>query len=310
MDNFYGRSILSMTDLTVEDIEDILATAPAFKEISQREIKKIPTLRGKTVVNMFFEDSTRTRISFEIAAKRLSADVINVNVEGSSLSKGENLYDMVDNIAAMGTDAIIVRHGAEKVPHRLAKRLRIPVINAGDGINEHPTQALLDLFTIKECLGSLKGHKVLLVGDVANSRVARSNIIAMTKLGMQVFVCTPRTYHNTRSMDMDYPNVEYSNEFEEFLPNVDVVMMLRIQRERHLTQYFPATDEYIRHYCLTLERLRLAKPGVIIMHPGPVNRGFEIESEVVDNFGKVILQQVTNGVSVRMALLYLLLTKP
>ncbi len=302
--DFRGRDLLGMDDLTAAEIAAILDTVASFKEISERDIKKVPTLRGKTVINLFFEPSTRTRTSFEIAGKRLSADVINISVSSSSMSKGESLRDTADNLAAMCTDALIVRHQSAGVPHMLARYLPSPVINAGDGAHEHPTQALLDLYTIREKLGTLAGRNVLIVGDIASSRVARSNIVAMSKMGMQVSVCAPRTM---LPVGIENWGVDYTSDFDAALSGTDVVMMLRIQRERHGDVLFPSLQEYANRYCLTSARMRLAKPEVLVMHPGPMNRGVEIAPEVADGLKSVILQQVTNGVALRMAVLYLII---
>jgi len=301
--DFRGRDLLGMEDLTAADICAILDSAASFKEISEREIKKVPTLRGKTIINLFFEPSTRTRTSFEIAGKRLSADVINISVSTSSLSKGETLRDTADTLAAMRADVLVVRHSAAGVPHMLARFSPSPVINAGDGAHEHPTQALLDLYTIREKLDTLQGRRVVIVGDIANSRVARSNIIGMHKLGMDVGVCAPRTMI---PVGMESWGVDYHSDFDAVLPDADVVMMLRIQRERHGDVLFPSLQEYSERYCLTSDRMRRAKPEILVMHPGPMNRGVEIAPEVADGLESVILQQVTNGVAVRMALLYLI----
>jgi aspartate carbamoyltransferase catalytic subunit len=302
--DFRGRDLLSMEDLTAADVGAILDSAASFKEISEREIKKVPTLRGKTIINLFFEPSTRTRTSFEIAGKRLSADVINISVSTSSLSKGETLRDTADNLAAMRADVLVVRHRAAGVPHMLARFSPSPVINAGDGAHEHPTQALLDLYTIREKLGTLEGRRVVIVGDIANSRVARSNIIGMHKLGMDVGVCAPRTMI---PVGMESWGVDYHSDLDAVLPDADVVMMLRIQRERHGDVLFPSLQEYSDRYCLTSDRMRRTKPEILVMHPGPMNRGVEIAPEVADGLESVILQQVTNGVAVRMALLYLII---
>lgn len=301
--NFRGRDLLGIEDLSPQELQYILDEVPAFKEVSERDIKKVPTLRGKTLINLFFEPSTRTRTSFEIAGKRLSADVINISASGSSMSKGESLRDMADNLAAMHADVLIVRHSAAGVPHLLARFLDNPVINAGDGAHEHPTQALLDVFTIREHLGLLAGRKVLIVGDIASSRVARSNILAMRKLDMQVCVCGPRTMMPTGIEAMD---VRCTSDLDAAIADTDVIMMLRIQRERHEEHLFPSLQEYADRYCLTAERMRRAKADVLVMHPGPMNRGVEIAPEVADGLSSVILQQVTNGVAVRMALLYLI----
>ena len=299
-----GRDLLGIEDLTADEICYILDAVPPFKEISERDIKKVPTLRGKTIINLFFEPSTRTRTSFEIAGKRLSADVINISVATSSVSKGESLRDTAENLQAMQADVLVVRHSAAGVPHLLARYLPSPVINAGDGAHEHPTQALLDLYTLQEKWGTLTGHTVLIVGDIAASRVARSNMLAMRKLGMQVCVCGPRTM---LPIGIEQLGVECTSDFDAAIQGADAVMMLRIQRERHGEVLFPSLQEYSERYCLTSERLRRAKSGVLVMHPGPMNRGVEIAPEVADGLESVILTQVTNGVAVRMALLYLLL---
>jgi len=299
-----GRDLLGIEDLTADEIRYILDAVPPFKEISERDIKKVPTLRGKTIINLFFEPSTRTRTSFEIAGKRLSADVINISVATSSVSKGESLRDTAENLQAMQADVLVVRHNAAGVPHLLARYLPSPVINAGDGAHEHPTQALLDLYTLQEKWGTLPGHTVLIVGDIAASRVARSNMLAMRKLGMQVCVCGPRTM---LPIGIEQMGVECTSDFDAAIQGADAVMMLRIQRERHGEVLFPTLQEYAERYCLTSERLRRAKSGVLVMHPGPMNRGVEIAPEVADGLESVILTQVTNGVAVRMALLYLLL---
>ena len=302
--DFRGRDLLGIEDLTADEIRYIFDAVPPFKEISERDIKKVPTLRGKTIINLFFEPSTRTRTSFEIAGKRLSADVINISVATSSVSKGESLRDTAENLQAMQADILVVRHSSAGVPHLLARYLPSPVINAGDGAHEHPTQALLDLYTLQEKLGTLTGHTVLIVGDIAASRVARSNMLAMRKLGMQVCVCGPRTM---LPIGIEQMGVECTSDFDAAIQGADAVMMLRIQRERHGEVLFPSLQEYAERYCLTSERLRRAKSGVLVMHPGPMNRGVEIAPEVADGLESVILTQVTNGVAVRMALLYLLL---
>ena len=303
-DSFRGRDLLDVESLSAEDIRHILDAVPSFKEVSERDIKKVPTLRGKTVVNLFFEPSTRTRTSFEIAGKRLSADVVNVSVATSSVSKGESLRDMADNLAAMHADVLVLRHQVAGAPHFLARSMTQPVINAGDGAHEHPTQALLDVFTLQEKLGPLNDRCALIVGDIASSRVARSNIHAMRKLGMRVCVCGPRTM---LPVGLDRLGVEATSDFDEAIRSADAVMMLRVQRERHSDVLFPSLAEYAERYCLTTQRLRRARDGVVVMHPGPINRGVEIAPEVADGLTSVILQQVTNGVAVRMALLYLIL---
>lgn len=298
-----GRDLLGIEDLSADEIRYILAEVPPFKEVSERAIKKVPTLRGKTIINLFFEPSTRTRTSFEIAGKRLSADVINIAASGSSMSKGESLRDTAENLAAMQADALVVRHRAAGVPHALARFVQCPVINAGDGAHEHPTQALLDVYTIQERFGTLEGRTVLMVGDIANSRVARSNILAMGKLGMHVCVCGPRTM---MPFGVEQLGVSCTSDFDAALEAADVVMMLRIQRERHGEVLFPSLQEYAERYCLTPERLQRAQPGALVMHPGPMNRGVEIAPEVADGLSSVILRQVANGVAVRMALMYLI----
>lgn len=297
------KDLLGCADLEDKEIMAVLEQADAFKEISSREIKKVPTLRGKTVINLFYEPSTRTRASFEIAGKRLSADVVNVSASGSSVSKGETLLDMARNLEAMSPDVVVVRHASAGAPHSLARVLACGVINAGDGAHEHPTQALLDCYTIREHAGKLEGLKVAIVGDIAHSRVARSNIYAMRSLGMRVTVCGPPTL---LPVGIEALGVEATSIMEEAVAGVDVIMMLRVQFERMGMAYFPSLREYSRFWCLTSDRLSLAKPDVLIMHPGPINRGVEIAHEVADGPHSVILEQVTNGVAVRMALLYLL----
>jgi aspartate carbamoyltransferase catalytic subunit len=261
--SFRGRDLLDVETLSAEDIQHILDAVPSFKEVSERDIKKVPTLRGKTVINLFFEPSTRTRTSFEIAGKRLSADVVNISVATSSFSKGESLRDMADNLAAMQADVLIVRHHVAGVPHFLARSVPQPVINAGDGAHEHPTQALLDVFTLQEKWGSLQGRSALIVGDIASSRVARSNVLAMRKLGMQVCVCGPPTM---LPVGLDQLGVESTSDFDEAIQSTDVVMMLRMQRERHKDVLFPSLAEYAERYCLTGERLRRAREGVVVMN--------------------------------------------
>lgn len=297
------KDLLGCADLEDKEIMAVLEQADAFKEISSREIKKVPTLRGKTVINLFYEPSTRTRASFEIAGKRLSADVVNVAASGSSVSKGETLLDMARNLEAMSPDVVVVRHASAGAPHSLARVLACGVVNAGDGAHEHPTQALLDCYTIREHAGKLEGLKVAIVGDIAHSRVARSNIFAMRSLGMRVTVCGPPTL---LPVGIEALGVEATSIMEEAVAGVDVIMMLRVQFERMGMAYFPSLREYSRFWCLTSDRLSLAKPDVLIMHPGPINRGVEIAHEVADGPHSVILEQVTNGVAVRMALLYLL----
>jgi len=297
------KDLLGMRDLSVEEVTLILETADSFKEVSGRDIKKVPTLRGKTVVNLFFEPSTRTRTSFELAAKRLSADVINFTTSTSSMVKGETLLDTANNIQAMRADFIVLRHPAAGAPHILARALQAAVINAGDGGHEHPTQALLDLFTLREKKREFRGLRVAIIGDISHSRVARSNIFALTKLGAEVRIAGPPTMI---PRDIEHLGVSVFYNLDEALAGVDVIMMLRLQLERQGIALFPGIREYATCYGLTPERLRMASPDVLVMHPGPINRGVEISAEVADSVSSVILDQVTNGVAVRMAVLYLL----
>ena len=297
------KDLLGIQDLPVEEINLVLETAESFKEVSGRDIKKVPTLRGKTVVNLFFEPSTRTRTSFELAAKRLSADVINFAVSASSVSKGETLLDTARNIEAMQADFIVLRHPMAGAPNILAKLLRASIVNAGDGGHEHPTQALLDLYTLREKKRAFQGLRLAIVGDIAHSRVARSNIYALTKLGAEVRVIGPPTM---MPLEVERLGVRVFYGLDEGLRGVDVIMMLRLQLERQGIALFPSIREYSRLYCLTPERVKLAAPDALVMHPGPINRGVEIAPEVADSVSSVILDQVTNGVAVRMAVLYLL----
>jgi aspartate carbamoyltransferase catalytic subunit len=297
------KDLLGIKELSVEEINLILDTAAGFKDVLGRDIKKVPTLRGKTAVNLFFEPSTRTRTSFELAAKRLSTDVINFSVPTSSVVKGESLIDTALTVQALGADFIIIRHSSAGVPHLLAKKLRASVINAGDGTNEHPTQALLDAFTIREKKGKVEGLGIAIVGDIMHSRVAKSNIYSLTKLGAKVSLIGPPTLIPREMKDI---GVGVLHNMEDGLKNVDVVMMLRIQMERQGKGFFPSTEEYFKNWGLTPERLSLAKGDAIVMHPGPMNRGIEIASEIADGPQSVILEQVTNGLAVRMAVLYLL----
>jgi aspartate carbamoyltransferase catalytic subunit len=301
--NLKRKDLLGIRDLSVEEITLILETADSFKEVSGRDIKKVPTLRGKTVVNLFFEPSTRTRTSFELAAKRLSADVINFTTSTSSMVKGETLLDTASNIQAMRADFIVLRHPAAGAPHILARALQAAVINAGDGGHEHPTQALLDLFTLREKKREFRGLRVAIIGDISHSRVARSNIFALTKLGAEVRIAGPPTMI---PRDIEHLGVSVFYNLDEALAGVDVIMMLRLQLERQGIALFPGIREYATCYGLTPERLRMASPDVLVMHPGPINRGVEISAEVADSVSSVILDQVTNGVAVRMAVLYLL----
>jgi aspartate carbamoyltransferase catalytic subunit len=297
------KDLLSIADLSPQEIDLVLETAKSFREVSQRPIKKVPTLRGKTVVNLFFEPSTRTRSSFEIAEKRLSADSLNFSTKTSSLIKGESLIDTAMNLQAMAPDLIVIRHGHPGVPEMLARRLAAGVINAGDGAREHPTQALLDAFTIQQAKGRLEGLKVAIVGDIAHSRVVRSNILLLNKMGAEVTVGGPRTM---MPVAVESLGVRAAYELEDAIRGADVVMMLRVQLERHARSSFPSVREYFRLFGLTRERLRAAKRDAIVMHPGPMNRGVEIASDVADGSRSVILEQVANGVAVRMAVLYLL----
>ncbi len=297
------KDLVGIKELESEEIELILDTAAGFKDVLERDIKKVPTLRGKTAVNLFYEPSTRTRTSFELAEKRLSTDVINFSVSTSSVVKGETLRDTALTIQALGADFIIVRHSYAGTAHFLAKNLNSSVINAGDGSNEHPTQALLDLLTIKEKKGSIKGLKVAIIGDILHSRVAKSNIYAFRKLGADVSLIGPPTLV---PMYMEELDIELFTDMDRGLEDVDIIMMLRIQMERQGKGFFPTTEEYFRNWGLTSERISLAKNDVLVMHPGPMNRGVEIDSEVADGQRSVILEQVTNGLAVRMAVLYLL----
>jgi aspartate carbamoyltransferase catalytic subunit len=297
------KDLLGIAELSAAEIELILDTADSFAEIGERPIKKVPTLRGKTVINLFFEASTRTRSSFEIAEKRLSADNINFSTSGSALEKGETLVDTALNLQAMAPDLVVIRHGHPGVPHMLAKRLKAGVINAGDGAHEHPTQALLDAYTIRRHKQKIAGLKVAILGDIEHSRVVRSNIHLLRKLGAKVTVGGPRTL---MPVAMEAMGVEVAYSLDDAIRDADVIMMLRIQLERQGRMSFPSVREYFQLFGLTTERLKAAKEDVIIMHPGPMNRGVEIASELADGPYSVILEQVTHGVSVRMAVLYLL----
>jgi aspartate carbamoyltransferase catalytic subunit len=298
-----SKDLLGIKELSLKEINLILDTAAGFKDVIGRDIKKVPALRGKTAVNLFFEPSTRTRTSFELAAKRLSTDVINFSIPTSSVVKGESLIDTALTVQALGADFIIIRHASSGVPHLLAKNLRASVINAGDGANEHPTQALLDAFTIKEKKSKIEGLEIAIVGDIIHSRVAKSNIYCLTKLGARVRLIGPPTLIPLEIKEM---GVDVLHNMEDGLKGVDVLMMLRIQMERQGKGFFPSTEEYSKNWCLTLERLSLAKDDAIVMHPGPMNRGIEIVSEIADGPRSVILEQVTNGIAVRMAVMYLL----
>ena len=297
------KDLLGLRDLSREEIELILETAKSFQEISLRSVKKVPALRGKTVANLFFEPSTRTRISFELAEKRLSADSIHVASSTSSMVKGETLKDTARNIESLKVNVVVMRHPSSGAAHRLAAHLKASVINAGDGINEHPTQALLDMFTIQEKKGKIKGMRVTFVGDILHSRVARSNIWGLTKLGAEVTVCGPKTL---LPVSVEKLGVRVTTDLKEAVRNADVINLLRIQLERQKESFFPSIREYATAYQINAAILKTAKPDVIIMHPGPVNRGIEITSEVVDGPYSMILDQVTNGLAVRMAVLFLL----
>ncbi len=304
MSAFRHKDLLSMADLSVNDMTLILDTAESLKEISTRDIKKVPTLRGKSVVNYFFEPSTRTRTSFDLAAKRLSADTVSLSVPGSSTAKGETLVDTARNLQAMNPDVIVLRHPSGGAPHLLAKKISAAVINAGDGVNEHPTQALLDMFTIREKKGTIEGLDIAIIGDISHSRVARSNIIGLTRMGAKVTVSGPPMMI---PMGIDAFGVQVVHNPDEAVKKKDVVMLLRIQLERQKKALFPGLREYASFFGITPEILSRAKKDVIVMHPGPMNRGVEITSEVADGPCSVILDQVTNGVAVRMAVLYLLI---
>lgn len=296
------KHLLGLRSLSREEIEHILDTAKGFEQISTRSIKKAPTLRGKVVVNLFFEDSTRTRNSFALAANRLSADVIEFTQKSSSVSKGETLLDTAKNLEAMGIDIVVIRHSAGGVPKFLSRNINASVVNAGDGFCEHPTQALLDTYTIREIKGSLEGLKIAIVGDIAHSRVARSDIYAMTKLGAQVILVGPPTLMPAKVEQLP---VKVSYSLDDILGELDVINMLRIQFERLGSNPFPSIKEYSHYFGLTVDRMKKAKKDILVMHPGPINRGLEMESEVADGPNSVILQQVKNGLAVRMAVLFL-----
>jgi aspartate carbamoyltransferase catalytic subunit len=298
-----GKDLLGIAELTPEEILLVLDTAEAMKEVGQRHIKKVPALRGRTVVNLFYEPSTRTRTSFEIAEKRLSADILGVAVASSSVVKGETLVDTAKNIEAMGPSMIVLRHPSSGAAHLLARVCQSPIVNAGDGLHEHPTQALLDAFTIRERKGRIRGLKVAIVGDLLHSRVLRSNVLLLTKLGAEVWVCGPPTLI---PMGLDRVGVRTTTSVDAAVEGADVVMMLRIQLERMEGGFFPSLREYFLMFGMTETRLKRARPDVIVMHPGPINRGVEIASDVADGPYSVILDQVANGVAARMAVLYLL----
>jgi aspartate carbamoyltransferase catalytic subunit len=298
-----NKDLLGIKELSAEEIDVILDTAAGFKDVIGRDIKKVPALRGKTAVILFFEPSTRTRTSFELAAKRLSMDVINFAIPMSSVVKGESLIDTALTVQALGADFIIIRHPSSGVPHLLSAKLKASIINAGDGTDEHPTQALLDAFTIREKKGRINGLEIAIIGDIAHSRVAKSNIFCLKKLGAKVRLIGPPTLIPEEMKEL---GVTVSHTMEEGLKALDVLIMLRIQMERQGKGFFPSTDEYAKNWCLTTARLSLAKDDAIVMHPGPMNRGIEIASEIADGPRSVILEQVTNGIAVRMAVMYLL----
>jgi len=299
---FSKKDVLDIASLSTEEITMVLDTAVGMKEISERPIKKVPTLRGKTVILFFYEPSTRTRMSFDIAAKRLSADSLSISASTSSLVKGETLIDTAKNLESMHPDAIIIRHSSAGVPRMLARTVKASVINAGDGMHAHPTQALLDMMTVREFKGRLSGLRLAIIGDIAHSRVARSNIVGFTKMGASVVVAAPPTMI---PLGIDALGVDVTHNIDEVVTDADVIMMLRIQKERQRSFLYPSDREYARFYGLNMKRMEKAKKDVLIMHPGPMNRGVEISPEVADGPFSIILDQVTNGVAVRMALLYL-----
>jgi len=300
--NWNRKDLLGLRELSPEEINFILETADAFKQVGTREIKKVPALRGKTMVNFFVEPSTRTRTSFELAAHRLSADVINISATTSSLTKGETLKDTARNLEALHADILVLRHSSAGAPQFLAQRLKSSVINAGDGAHEHPTQGLLDIYTIRERRGKVDKLHIVIVGDILFSRVARSNIFGLTKLGARVTLVGPSTLV---PREFEKLGVTVSYKIDDVLATADVVNLLRIQHERQRKEYFPGIGEYTTLFGLTKERAKLLKPDCLVMHPGPINRGVEIDSEVADGLQSVILDQVTNGLAVRMAVLYL-----
>ncbi len=298
------KDLLGLKELSREDIESILDTAVPMKDIIKRDIKKVPTLRGKAMVTVFYENSTRTRTSFEIAGKYLSADTVNLAVSTSSVQKGESLKDTVKTIEVMGFDLMVIRHSMSGTPHYVSRNTNMSVINAGDGTNEHPTQALLDLYTIREKKGTLEGLKVAIVGDILHSRVARSNIYGLSKFGCEVRVVGPATL---MPPGLEKMNVKSYHSLDAALKGVDVINILRIQKERQQTGLFPSMDEYANLYMLRPEHLQIAAEDVLVLHPGPMNRGIEISSQVAEGLNSVINEQVTNGVAVRMALLFLMM---
>jgi aspartate carbamoyltransferase catalytic subunit len=303
---FNRKHLLGIRELEAGEITHLLDTAETFRDVSRREIKKVPALRGRTVINLFFEPSTRTRTSFEIAAKRLSADAVNISVSSSSVSKGETLLDTARNLEAMSPDCIVVRHSMAGAPQQLARMGQAPIVNAGDGSHEHPTQALLDALTIREYKGRIEGLKVAIIGDVLHSRVARSNVHLLTKLGASVSLAGPGTLVPEELEGLVDKGLRVEKRMKDAIEDADVVMILRIQRERQDTAFFPSMREYAVHYGLQPRHLEAAATDAIVMHPGPMNRGVEIASEIADGSRSLILDQVSNGVAVRMAVLYLL----
>lgn len=303
MTSLNHKDLLSIEQLSVEDVRLILDTAEALREVAARPVKKVPTLRGKTVVNLFFEPSTRTRSSFELAEKRLSADILNFSASTSSVSKGETLLDTAQNLEAMAPDIIVIRHQSAGAPHLLGKECRSSIVNAGDGMHEHPTQALLDALTVRRVKGRLDGLKLAIIGDISHSRVARSDAMLFHKMGAEVWVCGPPTLI---PMDFHKLGARITGRMDEAIEGADVIMMLRLQHERMNEAFIPSTREYYNFFGLTRDRMRHAKKDTIVMHPGPMNRGVEIDSDVADADYSVILNQVANGVATRMAVLYLL----
>ena len=303
MTEWKRHDLLSLQDFSKEEIELVLTTAKSFKEVSTRDVKKVPALRGKTVAMLFFEPSTRTRASFELAAKRLSADTLTVSSSGSSVAKGESILDTARNLEAMNVDMIVVRHQSSGVPKILSDHLNASVINAGDGSHAHPTQALLDIFTIKEKLGKIEGLKVGIVGDILHSRVARSNIWGLIKMGAKVTVCGPSTL---MPREVERMGVKVSYDLNEVIGSSDALMLLRLQQERQQNKFLPSTREYVKKFGVNRDKLKHAKKNMLIMHPGPTNRGVELSADVADGEHSVIMDQVTNGVAIRMAILYLL----
>lgn len=298
------RHLLSILDLTAEEITAVLDDAESFAQISDREVKKVPALRGRTVVNLFYENSTRTRVSFEIAAKRLSADVVNVSVATSSVAKGESLRDTARTLLAMGADAIVLRHPSAGAPALLARSVDATVINAGDGAHEHPTQAVLDMYTIRRKFGQIEGLRVAVVGDIAHSRVARSNALGLRRMGAEVVLVAPPTM---LPLGVAVFDCHTAHTIDEVLGSVDVVYLLRLQKERHLEALIPSEAEYVSLYGLTKDRLEKLKPGAVVMHPGPMNRGIEIAWEAAESSRSLIEEQVTAGIACRMAIMYMLM---